>query len=148
VISGVILTPLKIIADDRGAVMHVLRRDSEVFRGFGEAYFSTVKPGGIKAWKRQKQMTLNVATPIGKVRFVLYDDRPGSATRGMIDEILLGPDNYQLLTVPPGIWNGFCAEADTDSLVINVTDTPYNAEDVDRLPSDTTAIPYTWPLRD
>lgn len=147
-IAGVVLTPLKIIPDDRGAVMHVLRNDSDVFCSFGETYCSTVRPGGIKAWKRQKQMTLNVAAPIGRVRFVLYDDRPGSATRGRIDEILLGVDDYKLLTVPPGIWNGFCAEAEVDSLVINVTDLPYNAEDVERLPADTTAIPYIWPVRD
>jgi len=37
-IEGVITTPLKQIPDDRGMVMHMLRRDSKNFSKFGEIY--------------------------------------------------------------------------------------------------------------
>ena len=53
-IDGVIITPLKRIGDERGMVLHMLRRDWAIFEDFGEVYFSTVKFGVIKAWKRHK----------------------------------------------------------------------------------------------
>ena len=49
-IEGIIITPLKKIKDERGAVMHMLSRDSDVFKSFGEIYFSTINPKFIKAW--------------------------------------------------------------------------------------------------
>ena len=41
-IDGVRLTPLRIIGDERGSVMHMLRATDAHFAGFGEVYFSTV----------------------------------------------------------------------------------------------------------
>ena len=106
-IEGVILTPLKQIFDERGKVMHMLRKDSPVFSKFGEIYFSCTYPGAIKAWHLHKKMTLNYAAIFGEIKCVLFDDRPNSKTRGCIDEYYLSPENYFLLTVPPLIWNGW-----------------------------------------
>jgi hypothetical protein len=36
-------------------------------------------------------MTLNYAVPHGKIKFVLFDERPESATRGELQEIYMGP---------------------------------------------------------
>ena len=93
-IEGIIITPLKQIVDERGKIMHMLRRDSNVFKSFGEIYFSTVNPKFIKAWHKHKEATLNYACIQGKVKFVLFDDRKGSKTFGKIQEIYLSPDNY------------------------------------------------------
>ena len=41
-ISGIKITPLKQIVDDRGKIMHMLRSDSSIFTNFGEIYFSTI----------------------------------------------------------------------------------------------------------
>ena len=79
-IEGIIITPLKQIVDERGKIMHMLRRDSNVFKSFGEIYFSTVNPKFIKAWHKHKEATLNYACIKGKVKFVLFDDRKGSET--------------------------------------------------------------------
>ncbi len=49
-IEGITITPLKQILDERGKVMHMLRRDDEHFQQFGEIYFSTVRPNVVKAW--------------------------------------------------------------------------------------------------
>ena len=49
-IAGIKITQLRIISDERGSVMHMLRKDSEVFEKFGEIYFSTVAKNKIKAW--------------------------------------------------------------------------------------------------
>ena len=88
-IEGVILTPLKQIEDKRGKVMHMLREDSDVFKRFGEVYFSFTNPQAIKAWHMHKEMTLNYACIEGKVKFVLYDDRPKSKTKGKVQELIL-----------------------------------------------------------
>jgi dTDP-4-dehydrorhamnose 3,5-epimerase len=85
-IEGVIVTPLRQMVDERGKVMHMLRVDSTVFREFGEIYFATVHPGVIKGWHIHKRMVLNYAVPHGHIKFVLYDDRPESATRGQKQE--------------------------------------------------------------
>lgn len=143
-ISGVILTPLRIIGDERGSVMHVLRDDSDGYGGFGEAYFSTVRPGVVKAWKKHTRMTMNIAVPVGSVTFVLYDDRPSSPTRGMLNSFTLGPADYRRLTVPPGLWNGFRGDAPGESLLINIADIGHDPAEVERLPPDSAMIPHRW----
>ena len=70
-IDGIKITPLKQIFDERGKVMHMLRNDSEVFRKFGEVYFSSTYPGVVKAWHKHKEMTLNYAVIFGEIKFVL-----------------------------------------------------------------------------
>ncbi|SVE54065.1 uncharacterized protein METZ01_LOCUS506919, partial [marine metagenome] len=58
-IADVKITPLKIISDNRGKVMHMLRKDSAIFDKFGEIYFSTIYHKSIKAWHLHKESTLN-----------------------------------------------------------------------------------------
>src|SRR5580698_6033562 len=106
-IDGVVVTPLKQISDERGKLMMMLRHDAPFFKSFGEIYFSCINPGAVKGWHIHKKMVLNYAVPQGNIKFVLYDDRPQSKTRGEVMEILLGGDNYSLVTVPAMIWNGF-----------------------------------------
>lgn len=146
-IDGVIVTPLRQIVDERGKVMHMLRRDSEVFREFGEIYFSTVHPGAIKGWHIHRIMTLNYAVPVGCIKFVLYDDRDGSPTRGEVQELFLGPDNYHLVTVPPRVWNGFKGVGPDTALVANCASIPHDPEEIDRRDPFDPSIPYDWALK-
>lgn len=144
-IDGVLITPLKIIRDDRGAVMHMLRADAPHFRGFGEVYFSAVNPGAVKAWKRHRDMTLNLAVVSGALRLVLYDDRADSPTRGEVQEILFGPDDgYALVTVPPGLWAGFGCVGDVPALMANCATLVHDPAEAEGLPADTDRIPYRW----
>ena len=53
-IKDVIITELKVIKDDRGKVMHMMRNDSSVFKSFGEIYFSTIYKDAVKAWHLHK----------------------------------------------------------------------------------------------
>ena len=125
-IDGVIITPLKQILDERGKVMHMLRSDAPFFKSFGEIYFSIVYPGIIKGWHIHKQMILNYTVPIGHIKFVLYDDRGNSPTRGEVQEIFMGPDNYVLITVPPMIWNGFKGIGYDPAIVANCASIPHD----------------------
>ena len=145
-IKGVVLTPLRQVFDERGKVMHMLREDSSVFSRFGEIYFSCTHPGVVKAWHLHKEMTLNYAVIHGEIKFVLYDDRPDSPTRGEVQEFFISPENYMLVTVPPMIWNGFKSVGALTSIVANCSTLPHNpAELVRRLPNDPD-IPYSWAL--
>jgi dTDP-4-dehydrorhamnose 3,5-epimerase len=146
-IDGVIITPLSQFLDERGKVMHMLRCDSEVFQQFGEIYFSCVYPGAIKGWHIHKRMTLNYAVPHGNIKFVLYDDREGSPTRGELQEIFLGPDNYLLITVPPLVWNGFKGIGQEMAIVANCASIPHDPEEIERLDPFDKLIPYDWGIK-
>lgn len=143
-IHGVIVEQLRQISDERGKVMHMLRCNSPFFEKFGEIYFSVVKPGAIKAWKLHKKMTLNVAVVHGNIKLVLHDNRPGSLTRGEIQELFIGEDNYCLVKIPPMIWNGFQGISGNNSIVANCATLPHDPQEVDRLEPQNRYIPYQW----
>ena len=143
-IEGVITTPLKQIPDDRGMVMHMLRRDSKNFSKFGEIYFSTVYPDKVKGWHLHKKMTLNYAVIFGEIKLVLYDVRPNCKTKGEIQEFFLSPKNYKLITVPPLIWNGFMGMGDKSSIVANCADLPYDDTEIERKSLFDDDISYNW----
>ena len=146
-IEGVKITQLKQIPDERGKIMHMMRADSDVYKSFGEIYFSCVYPGAIKGWHTHKEMYLNYAVPHGHIKFVLFDDRPKSATKGELMEIFLGPDNYQLVTVPPMVWNGFKGIGDTMAIVANCSSIPHHADEIMRMDPFDPKIPYSWDIK-
>ncbi len=146
-IEGVRITPLKQILDERGKIMHMLRNDTEGFAGFGEIYFSCVHPGAIKGWHIHKEMVLNYAVPHGNIKFVLFDDRVGSLTRGELQEIFMGPDNYCLVTVPPLVWNGFKGIGKEMAIVANCTTITHRADEIDRQDPFDSSIPYNWEIK-
>ena len=145
-IHDVHVTPLRRIADERGAVFHMLREDSPVFERFGEIYFSLVYPGVIKGWHIHRRMTLNYAVPVGMVKLVCYDDRESSPTRGAVQQIHVGELNYVLVTIPPDIWNGFKGEGVAPALVANCATIPHDPEEIERLDPLSDQIPYDWAL--
>src|SRR5574341_793398 len=118
-IDGVQVIPLRRIPDERGTIMHMMRATDAHFQQFGEIYFSTIYPGVIKGWHWHREMTLNYAVPLGRIKLVLYDERPNSITKGELIEIFLGPDNYSLFVVPPEVWNGFKGMSDPYAIVAN-----------------------------
>ena len=146
-IDGVKITPLRQIPDERGVVMHMLKRTDDVFEIFGEIYFSGVNPGDIKAWHMHKEMTLNYAVPIGQIKFVLYDDRPQSPTKGTLQELFIGNRNYVLVTVPPMVWNGFKGLGDAMSLVANCASIPHDPNEISRMDPYCPDIPYDWDIK-
>ena len=143
-IDGVIITLLRQIFDERGKIMHMLREDSPVYSRFGEIYFFWSHPGAIKAWHLHKKMTLNYAVIYGEIKFVLFDDRVGSSTKGVIQGLFLSPENYVLITVLPLIWNGFKGIGTKTSIVANFATLPHNLDEIERKPAFDAGIPYDW----
>lgn len=146
-IEGVGVRPLRQIIDDRGKVMHMLRRDDPHFREFGEIYFSVVHPAVIKGWHLHRLMTINYAVVQGLIKLVLYDPRPQSSTRGQIQELYIGPENYLLVTVPPEIWNGFQGIGLQDAIVANCATIPHDPAEIVRLDPFDPSIPYDWTFK-
>ncbi len=146
-IEGVQIHALKKIADERGKIMHMLRRDDPWFQNFGEIYFSVVYPGVIKGWHLHKRMTLNYAVISGMIKLVLYDDRGGAPTRGELQELFTGEDRYTLVVIPPGVWNGFKGVGVTPAVVANCATEPHDPEEIVRMDPLQNPIPYDWSLK-
>lgn len=137
-IEGVQLSPQQIIAVDEGDVLHGLKSTDPSFHGFGEAYFSTIDKGRVKAWKMHRKMVLNFLVPVGRIQFVIHDaNQPG-----VFDEITLSRENYQRLTVAPGLWVGFTSDNEGQNLLLNVASIPHDPVEIERLPPD--AFGYAW----
>jgi dTDP-4-dehydrorhamnose 3,5-epimerase len=144
-IEGVQVVPLRRVADERGTVFHIMRKTDPHFKEFGEVYMSSIYAGVIKGWHKHEEMTLNYACLQGRIKCVLFDDREGSATRGNLMEVFLGPDSYNLLIVPPLVWNGF--KGMTDALVANCCTHAHDPKRSYRRPPDDAEIGYDWATR-
>lgn len=144
-IEGVLLTRLKVIPAAGGNVLHAMKQGDSGECGFGEVYFSMVEPGAVKAWKRHRRMTLNLVVPVGEIRFVLFDDREGSGSKGEYMQEGLSLRNYFRLTVPPGLWMGFQGCGSGPNMLLNVADTLHDPDEVDR--KDPGEIAYDWSQR-
>ena len=145
-IDGVQVVPLRRIPDERGTILHMLRRTDPHFVEFGEIYFSTIYRGVVKGWHRHALMTLNYACIAGRIKLVLYDDRMDSPTRGALLERFLGPDDYALVVIPPGIWTGFKG-MDEVSMIANCATHPHDPTDTERLDPFGDEIPYDWAVK-
>ena len=144
-IAGVELLRPPTFADERGMVYRMVRATDPHFRGFGEIYFSTAYPAAVKAWKRHHRLTATYACLAGRIRMVLFDPRMDSPTSGRVSELTMGPDEYRLLVVPPGIWNGFQGPGVPLSVVANCASEPHDPAEFDRAPPSSPEIPYRWP---
>ena len=148
-IEGVVIASRKVIPDDRGKIMHIMKSSDDQFKTFGEVYCSSVYPGIIKGWHLHKKMTLNYVVLKGNIKFVLYDDRPESKTYQQIQEIVIGENQYVMVTVPPFVWNGFKGIGLEEALVINFTDIPHDPEEIIRMdPHQNDIINYNWAVKD
>ena len=132
------------IKDERGKVMHMMRNDSSVFKSFGEIYFSTIYKDAVKAWHLHKEATLNYACIKGKVKLVLFDDREDSSSKSTYEEVILTPEKYFLISIPPNIWNGFTSADENLAVLANCSDIPHDKTEISRLSFDDPKFPYNW----
>jgi dTDP-4-dehydrorhamnose 3,5-epimerase len=146
-IDGVEIKQLDIIPDERGMILKMLRNDDPGFQEFGEIYFSTIYPDVVKGWHIHTKMTLNYAVISGSIKLVLYDDREGFPTRGEVQEIFLGRENYKLVTIPTMVWNGFKGIGTELAIVANCSTIPHDPAEIERMDPFENDIPYDWELK-
>jgi len=143
-IAGVLITGLKQFPDERGSVMHMMKATDEGFKGFGEVYCSKIYPGVVKGWHFHDKITLNYVVLKGMITFVLYDEREDSPTIGLVQEIVMGEQNYVRVTVPPRIWSAFKCIGTEPALVCNVIDIPHDPSEAKRREIHDPGFPYDW----
>lgn len=136
-ISGVVLTNLKQIMHPKGDIYHGLRKSEDSFDAFGESYFSFVKYGETKAWKRHFKMICNIVVPVGEVEFALYDLRDDSSTKGEFLKVRLGENNYKRITIPPRIWYGFKGLGSNKNMLHNLANIEHDPEEQENVEIDT-----------
>lgn len=146
-IEGVRIVPLKKFSDERGTILHGVRSDT-ILNPFGEVYFKKMYPGVVNGWHLHETLTLNYICPVGMLRLVLYDMRPGSATEKQFQEVVFGDDNYCLVHIPPGIANATESLVAPFSLFCNVASEPHDATKAyRRIDPYSGEIPFDWSKR-
>jgi len=147
-IDGVRVKQLRVIPDERGWLMEILRCDDEFFTKFGQVYITTAYPGVVKAWHMHKKQTDNFTCVHGQMKVALYDAREESPTFKEVNEFIVGEKNSVLISVPPFVYHGFKAIGTETAYFLSVPTEPFNYKKPDeyRLPPDTKEIPYDWIL--
>jgi len=148
-IDGVVVKKLRVIPDERGRLMEMLRCDEEVFSKFGQVYMTTTYPGVIKGWHYHKLQADNIVVIKGMLKIVLYDAREGLSTKGQINEFFAGEFNPVLVHVPVGVYHGWKCISETEAIVINIVTEPYRYDNPDeyRVAHDSPEIPYIWDIK-
>ena len=149
-IEGVMIKKLKVIPDERGRLMEILRRDDEMFAGFGQVYMTTANPGVVKGWHYHKKQCDNMTVVKGMMKIVLYDSRENSSTCGKVNEFFVGEHNPLLVHIPPYVYHGFKCVSIEEAIAVNTPTEVYNYDEPDefRVDPHNNDIPYDWNRKD
>jgi len=149
-IEGVKVKKLKVIPDERGRLMEMLRCDDEFFSKFGQVYMTTAYPGVVKGWHYHKIQADNMVVVKGMMKVVLYDGRENSKSYKEINEFFIGENNPSLVHIPAGVMHGFKCISESEAICVNIPTEPYNYENPDeyRVEPHSSEIPYNWQRKD
>jgi dTDP-4-dehydrorhamnose 3,5-epimerase len=148
-IHGVRTKALKVIPDERGRLMEILRVDDEIFLRFGQVYMTTAYPGVVKGWHYHQKQTDHFAVVRGMIKLVLFDRRADSPTHGAVNEFFLGEHQPLLVQIPPHVLHGFKCVSMEEAIVINCPTEVYCYDQPDEFRVDpfSQEIPYDWGIR-
>ena len=110
------------------------------------AYSFTIRPGMIKGWGMHKEHEDRYFILQGEMEVVLYDEREGSETYGLVAKVILSEYRRRLMNIPRGVWHADRNIGSKDTVVVNFPTIQYNhaAPDKYRLPLDTDRIPHKF----
>ena len=145
-IFGVYVKKLRVIPDERGRLMEILRSDDDCFTHFGQVYMTTGYPEVVKAWHYHTKQTDNFCVVQGMMKIVLYDSRSDSPSFGLVNEFFAGEHNPILITIPSLVYHGFKTIGEKEAVLINIPTEVYDytKPDEHRVPPDCKDIPYNW----
>jgi dTDP-4-dehydrorhamnose 3,5-epimerase len=149
-IDGVKVAKLKVIPDERGRLMEMVRCDDPDFVKFGQVYMTSAYPGVVKGWHYHKKQHDTMVVVSGMMKIVLYDMRAGSPTNGEVNEFFAGVHNPVRIQIPPGVCHGFKCISSEEAIVINTPTEVYDYKNPDefRMDPHTKDIPYDWDRKD
>ena len=127
--------------------MHIQKSTDEMFKGFGEVYFSFANPGVIKAWHVHSKMYVNNCVINGTAKLVCCDLRKESPTYMNIMEIYLGKENYCTVQIPPGIANGYTPVGNEPTVLVNCASIPHDPAEISYIDPFSDEIDYSWDIK-
>ena len=134
--DGIILTPLKRIHSPKGDIFHAIKKSDKGYNGFGEVYFSSIKKNNIKGWKKHNKTTLNIVVPIGKIKFVIYNQENNE-----FFSVTLSQDNFYRLSVMSGLWLAFKG-IDRENILLNLISIEHNPNE--SISKNLNEFTYDW----
>lgn len=153
-IEGIVVKAMKVVPDERGHLLEILRNDEPLFSKFGQVYVTTTYPGVVKGWHCHRKQTDFICCVSGMIKLVLYLPKDlldvGQNRAGQVDQLFIGEHNPCLVKIPPGVWHGWKCISANEAVIVCVTDEPYNYADPDELRADPhgNEILYSWGRRD
>ena len=144
-IDGVVIKELATYPDERGFFRELIRVSDPFFaEGFAQLSHSLMHPGVAKAWHIHKTQIDWWYVPAGVLKVALYDMRPDSPTRGVLQELFMGDDHgHRVLKIPAGVAHGCKAIGGTAHLIY-VTSNVYDTAEEGRIAHDDPEIGYDW----
>ena len=133
-IAGVKVKKLKVIPDERGRLMEILRV-SETEAKPQQVYLTTAYENVVKdkeSFHMHKNQTDFFCCVKGKIKLVLVDTRQDSKTKDEINEFDIGEENFSLVTIPKRVLHAF-KSLKGESFIINCIDPEYNRENPDEV---------------
>ena len=144
-IEGVVIKKLVTHTDERGFFREIIRVSDDFFsEGFGQWSHSVMHAGVTKAWHIHQIQVDWLYVAAGVLKVGLHDQRPGSSTFGVTQELLMG--NYQpaqVLRIPTGVAHG-CKALSGPVHLFYITSREYDPADEGRIPHDDPTICYDW----
>lgn len=137
-LDKIVTTRLERFENSLGDVCRGLRISDATYSGFGEVYFSWIKPGKIKAWKKHHEMTANIIVPVGSVKIVCSETFTGPFKEFILD----AESKYSRITIPPDLWFGLKGLGEKASLLVNVANMVHDPSEVQGL--DINQFDYEW----
>ena len=122
----VIITPINKVKLEGGDIIKNIKVGDIGYKNFQETYYSLIKFGKKKGWKKHLEMTLNLTCPIGEVNFVFSEDLK------YFENFLLNEKNLFRITIAPGVWFAFEGLYKPYSIVNNVADMIHNPNEIER----------------
>lgn len=149
-IDGVVVKKLKVVPDERGYLMEMMRADDDFFQKFGQIYMTVAYPGVVKGWHYHKKQTDHFVCVKGMIKVALYDGREDSPTHGEVNEFFLGEQNPILLVIPKLVLHGMKGVGTEPGLLINCPTEMYDYKNPDefRVDPHDNDIPYDWSRKD
>lgn len=92
----------KIIKNKKGDIIKYLNKKNNIYKGFGEIYFSEIKKNHTKGWNFHKKNTCTISVPMGSVNFNIFNPQ-----NNKLIKITIGKKNHKIIQIPPGFWFSF-----------------------------------------
>lgn len=127
----------KEIFNPKGNVLTYLKSGQNGYSGFGEIYFSKIKPNSIKGWKKHKRMTMNVYVIKGSIKFVFYDE-----IKNIFSSKKLTSKSNTRLFIGPNVWFAFQNMSKKESILANFSNIKHNKKEV--LKKNLKKIKFDW----